>query len=497
MREIRKVLVAGSSGYVGGRLVPRLLERRYKVLCLSRHPELLEGRGWEGAEIARCDLLEPRDLAGMMRGTDAAYYLVHSMEGAQGDFTVRDSEAAANFAKAAADAGVERVVYLGGLGDPEVGLSRHLASRHRVGDILREHGPSVTEFRAAVVVGSGSVSFEMIRYLAERLPLIPLFHCLKTRCQPIAIRDVLHYLIASLEVDASAGRIVEIGGGEVLTYEEMIRIYAKIRGLKRRFIPTKCWYRGHCSSCAKWVGRLTPIPWGYALPLLESLRSEVVCRDETARELFPIAPLDYDTAVRYALRRIRENAVETSWTLSLFPRSRDTQGFRESRGMVGDQRTVEVAAPAGLLFEVFLGIGGERGWFYLDWLWTLRGLVDRLMGGVGMRRGRRHPDMLNQGEPLDFWRVERVVPGRLLLLRAEMRLPGKGWLQFESTPSDEGGSVLRQTAYFEPKGVMGHMYWYSLYPLHGRIFSGLAREIKRRAEISAVRNLPKHPQDLP
>jgi len=477
--EIRRVLVTGATGYVGGRLVPRLLARGYQVRCLARRPEHLEGRGWKGVETVKANLLRPERLAEALQGMDAAFYLVHSMT--EPGFPHLEARAASHFAAAAKAAGVGRVIYLGALGNPEAELSRHLRSRHEVGEILRREGPPLTEFRAAVVVGSGSVSFEIIRYLSERLPATPLFPCLKTRCQPIAIRDVLHYLIACLETDRTADRVFEIGGNTVLTYEEMMRIYDKLRGLRRHFVPAPCLNSRSCLGCARWIGLLTPIPSRFALPLLESLRSEVVCRDPSALEVFPFVPLDYETAVRYALRRIQDNTVETSWTMSLFPRHRAEYTLTDKEGMFCDERLLRVKAPAERVFAVYSGLGGPRGWLFMDWLWDLRGLLDRLIGGVGMRRGRRHPDRVYQGEPLDFWRVERVAPDRLLLLRAEMHLPGKGWLQFESTPT-ERGATLRQTAYFEPKGLFGHLYWVLLHPLHAVIFRGLAREIKRRAE---------------
>ncbi|MFH1619599.1 MAG: SDR family oxidoreductase [bacterium] len=477
---IKKILVTGATGYIGGRLVPRLLEKGYEVRCMARHTQHLEGRGWLKAETVKGDALSGDGLEKALEGTDAAYYLIHSMAEKSADFAADDARAAKNFAVAAKKAAVKRVIYLGGLSRHEENLSRHLRSRHEVGRILRDEGPALTEFRAAVIVGSGSISFEIIRYLVDRLPFLLSFRWQETMCQPVAIRDVLGYLINALETPESAGKIIDIGGTGILTYRRMLEIYAELRGLGRFFIPAPFWSP---RLAAEWIGLITPIPSSFAFPLIESLKNEVVCRNDAALRMFPyIKPLDYRTAVQYALHRITEGSVETTWTMALFPRQKQPRVFRVNEGLIADDRISEVNAPAERTFSVFSGIGGDRGWFYADFLWTLRALMDRLMGGVGMRRGRRHPDITVQGEALDFWRVEKIVPDRMLLLRAEMLLPGKGWLQFESTPKSEKTSILRQTAYFEPHGFLGNIYWYGLYPLHRIIFAGLIKEIKNRAE---------------
>lgn len=474
---VRTVLVTGATGYIGGRLVPRLIERGYRVRCLARHPSHLEGRGWTGVEVVAGDVLDPASLGRALAGMDAAYYLVHSMA-AGSEFERRDRAAAHAFARAAKAAGVRRVVYLGGLGDPARGLSPHLLCRQEVGAILREEGPPTTEFRAAVIVGSGSLSFEMIRHIVEQHPVIPVFPRLRTRCQPIAVRDVLGYLTAALEVPASAGRVLEIGGRDILTYEDMLRVYAKRRGLRRWFVPVP---RVSAALCARWIEWMTPIPAGFARPLLDGVKDEVVVRDHAAREMFPIVPLDFETALRYALLRIKEGRVETAWTMALLPKQKDFSPLRVVEGLVCEERRVAVDAPSGDLFAAFCGIGGERGWFYAGWLWRLRGLLDRVSGGPGLRRGRRDRDAVVQGEALDFWRVERVLPGRLLLLRAEMKVPGKAWLQFESLSRGRRRSTLRITAYFDPKGFWGRAYWYALIPSHKVLLSGLARELRDRA----------------
>jgi uncharacterized protein YbjT (DUF2867 family) len=478
---MKTILVTGATGYIGGRLVPRLLDKGYKVRCLARDPAHLEGRPWtDQVEIIKGDVLSGTGLREGLYGADAAYYLIHSMADVP-NFQALEETAAKIFVEAAKSSGVRKVIYLGGLGSDVGGLSKHLTSRQRVGEILRTSGLNVTEFRAAIIVGSGSVSFELLRYLSERLPLIPCFRYFKsTRCQPIAIRDVLSYLLGALENTVSDNRIIDIGGAAVLSYQDMIRVYAETRGLKRAFFNFFFWSP---EVFAGFIGFITPVPAMFAKPLLESLSNDVVCSNKDALRIFPgIKPLDYRTAVQYALMRINEQNVETSWTMAYVPHYVRPCSFIDKEGLVLEDRQLAVGASPETVFRVFSGIGGERGWFSANLLWNLRAWIDRLLGGVGMRRGRRHPDVVRQGEPLDFWRVERVIENRMLLLRAEMKLPGKGWLQFDARASEKDVSILRQTAYFEPLGFFGYVYWYSLYPLHKLIFAGLAAEIKRRAE---------------
>ncbi|OGR44509.1 MAG: hypothetical protein A2X35_00135 [Elusimicrobia bacterium GWA2_61_42] len=478
---MKTILVTGPTGYIGGRLIPRLLAKGLRVRALARHPEDLAGRPWSGSvDIFKGDVFCGQGLKESLQGADAAYYLIHSMADTA-DFEAFEETSARNFAAAAKEAGVKKIIYLGGLGGDAASLSHHLHSRHRMGEIMRAAGLNVTEFRAAIIVGSGSISFEMIRYLVERLPLIPCARCLRgTRCQPVAIRDVLAYLAEALENPLSDGKIVEIGGASVHTYRELMDIYAETRGLKRFFFSCAFWSP---AFCARLIDLITPVPGVLAKPLLESLRNDVVCSSDEALRLFPgIKPLDYRTAVQYALMRITENNVETSWTTAYEPHYAKPCSFIDTEGLILQDHYIAVDAPADKVFRVFSGIGGQRGWLYGQWLWSLKALQDRLIGGVGIRRGRRHPDIIHQGEALDFWRVERVIEDRMLLLRAEMKLPGKGWLQFEAKPRSETSSILRMTAYFEPRGFLGSLYWYSLYPVHTYIFRGLTREIRRRAE---------------
>ena len=480
--SVRLVLVTGATGYVGGRLVPRLLDAGYRVRCLVRDPARLQGRPWlERVEVFQGDVLQPATLVAAMQGVDAAYYLIHSMS-ASADFHQRDLTAARNFGAAAQAAGVQQIIYLGGLGDPGADLSQHLRSRQMTGEALREAGVPVTEFRAAIIVASGSVSFEMIRYLAERIPVMICPQWVYTRVQPISIRNVLEYLVAALETPESRGEIVEIGGSEVLTYGDMMMGYAEVRGLRRVLLPVPV-LTPRLSS--HWVHWMTPIPAEIARPLIEGLRNEVIVRDDTARRLFPdIQPLDYRTAVRRALARLEASQVETAWSDALVTSQGDVSPvvLTTQDGMIIERRQRLVRATPGDVYRAFTGLGGQRGWLYANWAWSLRGMVDRLMGGVGLRRGRRHPNAVRAGDALDFWRVEAVEPDRVLRLRAEMKLPGDAWLQFEARPQSGQETLLLQTAFFAPKGLLGFLYWYLLYPLHGLIFSGLIRNLARSAE---------------
>jgi len=481
MADDTLILVTGATGYVGGRLVPRLLAAGRRVRCLVRDPARLQGRSWlKQVELASGDMLQPDSLAAAMHGVEVVYYLIHSLAGGS-DFSERDLEAAHNCAMAAKHAGVKRIIYLGALGDPKSQLSPHLRSRQETGAALAATGVPVTDFRAAVIVGSGSLSFEMIRYLTERLPVMICPKWVFTRIQPIAIRNVLDYLMAALDCPASAGRILEIGGRDVLTYAEMMTGYARVRGLKRRLIAVPV-LTPRLSSY--WVHLVTPIPANIAQPLIKGLGNEVIVRDATARQLFPkIEPMDYETAVQLALEKMDVRGVETVWSDALT----SSQGYKtpvrlsSSEGMIIERRQQMVARPSEAVYRSFTGLGGKRGWLYLDWTWQLRGMVDRLCGGVGMRRGRRDPDELRVGDPLDFWRVEMVEPGRSIRLRAEMLVPGRAWLEFEARAEPDGNTLLSQTAFFEPKGTFGLLYWYALYPIHSLIFSGLIRKIAEGA----------------
>ena len=477
----RLVLVTGVTGYIGGRLVPQLIEAGYRVRVLVRDRNRLQGRAWfNQVEVVQADVLDAASLLSVMSGVTAAYYLIHSMSGSV-DFDQRDLQAARNFGDAARTNGVERIIYLGGLGDPQTDLSKHLRSRQQTGQALTESGVPVTEFRAAIVVGSGSVSFEMIRYLTERVPVMICPRWVFTRVQPIAIRDVLDYLVAALETPESAGRIIEIGGSEVITYGDMMLGYARARGLHRWLLSVPV-LTPRLSSY--WVHLVTPIPASIARPLIDGLRNEVIVREAVALDLFPhLKPKDYQSAVSLALADLEARHIETSWSDALVNSQGDIVPvvLSTQEGMIIERRQQIVPAPGTTVFKMISRLGGQTGWLFMNWAWVVRGWIDRLVGGVGLRRGRRDPEAIRIGDAIDFWRVEAVEPDRRLLLRAEMKLPGRAWLQFEVQPFEGGQTRLVQTAFFAPKGLSGLAYWYLLYPIHRMIFAGMIRNLARRA----------------
>jgi uncharacterized protein YbjT (DUF2867 family) len=494
MAQQHTVMVTGATGYIGGRLVSLLLDQGYRVRVLARDTTRLNGRSWlNDVEVAQGDVLKPETLTGAMEGVWAAYYLIHSMSG-NSDFHSRDLIAARNFSKAVREQGVQRIIYLGGLGDQDGNLSPHLQSRQQTGEALRESGVPVTEFRAGVVVGSGSISFEMIRYLTERVPIMICPKWVYTRTQPIAIRDALAYLAAALDTPDSAGKIIDIGGADQIRYYDMMMQYARVRGLRRYIIPVPV-LTPRLSSC--WVHLVTPIPSDMAKPLILGLRNEAVADDTLARELFSqIHPMSYKQAVEFALDRLSARDVETSWNDSLVSSQGDATPvvLTNYEGMLIEQRQRVINAEPMTVYKVFTGLGGKRGWLSFNWAWRLRGLMDSMIGGVGFRRGRRHPDDLRAGDALDFWRVEAIEEAQLLRLRAEMKMPGRAWLQFKVELLEDNQTRLSQTAFFAPKGLFGLLYWYGLYPIHSWIFSSLIKRLGERSEQNAAQdsavNLP-------
>lgn len=471
-----RVLVTGATGYVGGRLVPRLLEQGFEVRVLVRDPERLLQRAWRNCvEVYPGDLSKPETLAPALNQVEVAYYLVHSMQtGAQ--FAEYDRQNARHFAQVAQRAGLRHCIYLGGLVPRTGAPSLHLASRAEVGQILRDHLPC-TEFRAGPVIGSGSASFEMVRYLTERLPIMITPRWIDRLVSPIAIRDVLSYLLESARREPMG--IVEIGA-EPLTFREMMVQYAEERGLKRWIIRTPVLAP---RLAALWVGLVTPIPNRLAVPLVEGIVHSLVADTERAHQLFPtIQPIPYREAVRLALQRIQEQMVLTHWSGALGHAS--TYRLEDREGIICEERTVWTPAPPEVVFRTFCSLGGDTGWLVWMWAWRIRGFIDKLIGGPGLRRGRRHPTEVLPCEAVDFWRVETVVPNQLLRLRAEMKVPGKAWLEFEVLPEDEGSRLI-QRAWFEPKGLFGTVYWYLLYPIHRLIFSDMAKAIAQRAEQEA------------
>ncbi len=477
------ILVTGATGYIGGRLVPRLLDAGFRVRCLVRDPARLQGRRWLArVEVVTGDALDPSSLEAAFRDAAVAYYLMHGIKGGKVN-AERDLQAARNFMAAAEVRDTERIIYLGELVDPTANLSPYLRARHETGYILRQSHVPVTEFRAGMIVGAGSALFEMIRYLTEREPVLICPAWFFSLAQPIAIRDVLEYLVAAPTRSASAGKLIEIGGATRLTYADMLLAYAKERGLKRALIRTP-FYAPRLS--AYWVHMVTPIHWRAVLPLIEGLRARLIVHDDEARSLFPqIKPMDFQSALREALGRVLSDVVETSWSDALVNSAGDIKPyeFTVEEGMMRERRTLLLDAAVTAVFRAYTGIGGARGWLYMDWAWALRGWVDKAIGGVGIRRGRRHPDEIRSGESLDFWRVELVEKDRLMRLRAEMKIPGKAWLQFESMPQEDGKTLLTETAYFAPRGFWGFVYWYAMWPFHAFLFDGLIRRLAARAKM--------------
>lgn len=493
--------MTGSTGYIGGRLVPELLDAGFTVRCMARRPEALRDQPWrDQVEIAEADATDAESTRAALEGVDTAYYLIHSMSASR-DFAADDRRAATVFAGAAREAGVHRIVYLGGLapaegsGRPEGGassapaarttLSPHLRSRTEVGDILLASGVSTAVLRAAVIIGSGSASFEMLRYLTERLPIMVTPRWVHTRIQPIAIRDVLRYLVGAAGLPEGVNRSFDIGGPEVLTYRGMMRRYTAAARLPRRIILSVPLLTPRLSSL--WIGLVTPVPSSLARPLVESLRHEVVCHEHDIAAYVPDPPdglIGFDHAVALALRKVQEASVTTRWSSASVPGAPSdplpTDPDWAGGSLYVDERTCTVDAPPQVLWEIIEGIGGESGWYSLPVAWRLRGLLDRMVGGVGLRRGRRDPRRLRVGDALDFWRVEEIEPGRLLRLRAEMRLPGQAWLQL--AVREEGGrTVYDQRAIFQPHGLLGHLYWKAISPFHGLIFGGMPANIAAAA----------------
>jgi uncharacterized protein YbjT (DUF2867 family) len=477
------ILVTGATGYVGGRLIPKLLTLGHHVRCLVRDASRMPATSWATeVEVFEGDVLQPESLTSALDGVDAAYYLIHSMASTGTEFEKKDVVAARNFGQAAKRAAVDRIIYLGGIRPKTERLSTHLQSRLETGDVLRESGVSVTEFRAAVIVGSGSLSFELIRYLTERVPLLITPKWVRTPTQPIGIRDVLRYLTASLEVPDSRGKIIEIGGRDVLTYGEMFTIYAKVRGLKRPIINVPVLTPGLSSL---WVGLVTPVNSRIARPLIEGLDNEVVVTDDKAAKIFGFDLLSYEEAVNRALQRFQSDRVETHWSGAVSS-GREPSGVHSSieelEGLISEENLMTVLATPETIFAILKSLGGDVGWLYANVLWKIRGVIDTLVGGVGMRKSRRSVNRLQVGDTIDFWRVEMVEENAYLLLRAEMKLPGTAWLEFKLTPVDEQQTLVSQIAAYEPKGLPGIMYWYLFSLPHRFIFPGMLKEIGKRAE---------------
>ncbi len=481
-------LVTGASGYIGGRLVPELLDAGYAVRCLARDPAKLDGRPRSGAiDVAAADALDADAVRRALVGVDVAYYLIHSL-GTGASFERRDRDAAQIFAAAATAAGIKRLVYLGGMtSDEDAGLSPHLRSRAEVGQILLASGVPTVALQAAVIIGSGSASFEMLRYLTERLPLMVTPEWVSTRIQPIGVGDVLRYLVGAAALPAGVSRAFDIGGPDVLTYAEMMDRYCEVAGLRPRMLLRVPLLTPGLSS--HWVGLVTPVPAGLARPLVESLRNEVVCAEHDIAEYLPDPPeglMSVSQAITLALRHTSEGQVTTRWSSATTPGAPSdplpTDPAWAGGSLYVDERASVVRASPQALWKVIEGIGGTTGWYSFTAAWAARGLIDRLAGGVGLRRGRRDPDHLLVGDALDFWRVEAITPGSLLRLRAEMKLPGLAWLELTAGRDDEGQTTYGQRAIFQPRGLAGHAYWRSIAPFHGAVFGGMLSNIAAAAE---------------
>lgn len=480
-------LVTGATGYIGGRLVPELLDAGHRVRVMTRSPERLRDHPWASrVEIVRADAGDAGQVAEACAGADVVYYLIHAL-GSGPEFEATDRHTAEVMAGAVRKAGIGRLVYLGALEPEGEELSPHLRSRIEVAEILLASGVPTAVLRAAVVLGSGSASFEMLRYLTERLPVMVTPRWVHSRIQPIAVRDVLRYLVGCATLPASVSRAFDIGGPDVMNYAEMMQRYAAVAGLPRRRILPVPLFSPSLSS--HWVGLITPVPAGIARPLVESLRNTVVCHERDIAGYVPDPPdglLGFDEAVRLAVQRVRDSAVATRWASASFPGAPSdplpTDPDWAGGSLYVDERVRTTAAAPGAVWRVVEGIGGENGWYSFPLAWRIRGWLDRAVGGVGLRRGRRDPRRLYVGDALDFWRVEERAEDRLLRLRAEMRVPGLAWLEFHVEHAPDGGSVLRQRATFAPHGLAGHVYWWAIAAFHGVVFGGMVRGIARAAE---------------
>lgn len=478
------VLLTGATGYIGGRLLKALEKAGWPVRCLARRPEFLQPRVGPNTEVVKGDCLDQASLPPIMAGVHTAYYLVHSM-GSPGKFEEQDRQAARNFAASARQAGLRRIIYLGGLGAEGQSLSAHLRSRQEVADILRSSGVPTIEFRASIVIGSGSLSFEMIRALVQRLPVMICPRWVAVKAQPIALEDVIAYLLQALTLSVGEAAVFEIGGADQVSYGEIMQEYARQCGLRRWMIPVPV-LTPHLSSL--WLGLVTPIYARIGRKLVDSMRNPTLVRNPSALKVFAIRPRGLKDAIERALQNENLEFAETSWSdaISSAGKTRSWGGVRFGTQLV-DSRTLRVSVPPAAAFAPIRQIGGTNGWYFADFLWWLRGFLDLLVGGVGMRRGRRNAETLTVGDALDFWRVEAFEPDRRLNLVAEMKVPGRAWLQFEVEPiasqphSQE--SNIHQTAIFSPAGLGGLIYWYALYPVHRWIFAGMLRAIAVRAEL--------------
>ncbi len=480
--KTKKIIVLGATGYVGGRLVAKLLEEGYQVRATGRSKEKLKSRFWADhpqVELFDADVQNLDSLRKALKGMDIAYYLVHSMNPERSDFEEADRIAANNMIKISQECDVKRIIYLGGLGEDNPQLSKHLKSRHEVCEILNSGPVPVTTLRAAMIIGSGSASFEILRYLVERLPIMITPRWVNTPNQPIAIRNVIEYLCGCAQKDETAGQTYDIGGKEILSYLELMKIYADVAGLAPRIFIQVPIFTPRLSSL--WIHLVTPVPSYIARPLAEGLRNPVICKDLRIREIIPQDLLDCKEAITRALHLVHLNDVKTYWAdAGKVPQMDIAQtGDPNWAGgtLLQDKRTRIVKASKERIWEVISHIGGETGWYHGTWLWGLRGSLDRLVGGVGSSRGRRNAVEIAVGDVLDFWRVIGVRNNEYLTLAAEMKVPGVATLDFHIKEIDSTTCELTQHARFRPRGLFGLLYWYSLVPLHEYIFGGMIKKV--------------------
>ena len=476
--KVPKILLTGATGYIGGRLLTALQAAGRPVRCLARRPEFLSSRVGPETEVMQGDCLKSSSLRRCFDGIETAYYLVHSM-GSATDFETQDRAADTHFGQAASEAGVARIVYVGGLGSGSDVLSKHLRSRHETGEVLRESGIPVVEFRSSIVLGSGSLSFELIRTLVERLPVMICPSWVRTPTQPIAIEDLVSYLMGVLDQPIQGSQVFEIGGADRVSYRDIMLEYGRQRGLRRHLIPVPL-LTPRLSSL--WLGLTTPVYARVGRKLVESLRNPTIVHDDSARAVFKVRTMGLRDAIARAIINEDAEFAATRWSDAVSASgSRPVWGGVRVGTRLVDSRSIEVDVPPQQAFEPIRRIGGQRGWYYLNWLWRVRGAIDLLLGGVGMRRGRRDPEELAVGDTLDWWRVETYNRNTLLRLAAEMKLPGRAWLEYEVKARAGGGSTIRQTAVFDPAGLLGLGYWYVIYPFHAAIFIGMLNSIATRA----------------
>ena len=496
-KNYSKIVVLGASGYIGARLVSELLQQGYSVTACGRSLQKLIKRPWKdekNVQLAEFDVFDEQSLRNVIRGSEVAYYLLHSMDPGESDFAEADKRAAENMLRAAEESGIKRIVYLGGLGEKDQTLSKHLQSRIEVGEILQSGEIPTTVLRAAMIIGAGSASFEILRYLVERLPVMITPKWVRTEAQPIAVRNVVNYLVRCLETESTAGNTYDIGGPDILSYQELMEIYSREAGLRKRLIIPFPVLTPRLSSY--WIHLVTPVHSSIARPLAQGLSNKVVCLENRIRDEIPQELLDCKTAIKLALDQTQHNLIRDvddhsdltpplEWT---YPGDDDWAGG----SVYEDHRVVEIKATPEEVWKPLLKIGGKNGWYYADWLWKIRGLMDNLVGGIGMRKGRTDPDNLNEGDMVDFWRIEQVRDFRRLLLKAEMKLPGSAILDFSIVTKENDTVELHQIARFIPRGLGGILYWYSVSPLHELIFTGMLTRIAQLVEKPVIKGPEKY-----